>query len=80
MAFTHGTSSGYCHHGCRCVPCTAANRDRVRRTTQMPIREDKHGTLLNYARGCRCPACYDAQSASNRLTRTRRAAGWRGVA
>lgn len=80
MAFTHGTASGYRTRGCRCDPCTAANRERGRRTREMPIRADKHGTLLNYARGCRCPACYAAMVAKNRLTRARRAAGWRGVA
>ncbi|GAA4929055.1 hypothetical protein GCM10023224_05590 [Streptomonospora halophila] len=28
----HGTPGGYTHHGCRCDPCTAANRENCRRT------------------------------------------------
>jgi uncharacterized Zn finger protein len=31
---THGTATGYAKHGCRCVACTRAQRERMREYRQ----------------------------------------------
>lgn len=40
---THGTTSGYDHHKCRCRPCTSAKTERMRRYRMSKI----YGTQEN---------------------------------
>lgn len=62
---THGTTTGYGWHGCRCAACREAvrvdarERSRVRRGGAVPSHV-AHGTanaVNNY--GCKCDACRD---------------------
>lgn len=63
VAVTHGRYSTYTH-GCRCAPCTEANRLYSRTIRKLRLerrREAPHGTLSGYKNwGCRCRACRKA--------------------
>ena len=72
----HGTRGLY-GSGCRCQPCTEANRTYAReyvrrraraiREMMQPISEAPadHGTWSNYGKGCRCTRCREAQREEN---------------
>ena len=75
---THGTQSGYKHHGCRCAECRAAHAAAERRRragrprpARKPRPVPEHGTSARYARGCRCDDCRAARAAQNRACRAR---------
>ena len=58
----HGTYSRYTHHGCRCEPCTIANRNyhacQRERLASRPRSDVPHGTAGGYANWCcRCQEC-----------------------
>lgn len=58
---THGTPSGYAYHGCRCLACTRAQRERMReyrlrRTNAGPT--DAGATTLGTTE--KCPGDVDA--------------------
>ena len=67
----HGTRASY-SDGCRCEPCTEANRiysreysrrkARAIREMLQPIAEGphRHGTETSYMKGCRCTRCKTA--------------------
>ena len=71
----HGTASKY-NTGCRCEPCSAAQRARNRAwrdaVAGLPAVFVPHGVggYRNY--GCRCETCKAAGSAANREYRERR--------
>jgi hypothetical protein len=75
---THGTATGYTHHGCRCEACTTANTERAQqqRAARYARREEadfKHG-LSGYSNwGCRCQVCRQAQSKAYAVYRERAA-------
>jgi hypothetical protein len=61
---THGTSSGYNHHRCRCEACKgyrhaldARRRDRLVADPNDPA----HGKVSGYSMGCRCEPCSAAR-------------------
>lgn len=70
----HGTEGGYSNHGCRCTPCTEANRaaqaeDRQRRRGG-DIPDYVHGTTNGYSNYCcRCDECREAHNAAARARR-----------
>jgi len=76
----HGTTAGYVTWTCRCVPCTAANTDYLRRLRSSdltrPIRVPiPHGTVTGYTyHRCRCAPCAEASAAANRDRDLRRMA------
>src|SRR5690606_38882749 len=70
---THGTWSGYIHHGCRCVPCTEAAsayrnewwaRNRTKQVKKPAAKKVSnvllHGTIKMFKEGCRCEVCLRA--------------------
>lgn len=65
-----GSGSAYANYGCRCVPCTEANRVRVVRRRAERSADDPgvaHGTRGGYINwGCRCVPCTRANSAYRR--------------
>lgn len=84
MSSEHGTKSRYVHDGCRCVPCTEANRDAIARKNRdrraqtaanggiAPI--DPHGTASTYGNwGCRCDPCTRANAEASVRQRARNA-------
>jgi hypothetical protein len=76
-----GTHASY-HRGCRCKPCTEANRIYYRGCRAKMVERLKadptlaeHGKAATYANwGCRCDPCKAAQSAANRQQAERRKA------
>ncbi len=74
----HGTTNGYGNHGCRCAPCTDANRtsharylEKVRSEGSLIGGNVTHGTSYRYDVGCRCDACREAHNAKSRATKQR---------
>ena len=78
-ATTHGTTSAYTNHGCRCGECRAAhaaqqreyyaaNRERIaeRRREAVASGSVPHGTYSAYTSGCRCDQCRAANAAYRR--------------
>lgn len=67
---THGTTTGYTWHGCRCADCTGAMRDKARERRGVlhgpPKPPPAHGTHAAYQRGCRCADCTEANRAVHR--------------
>lgn len=71
----HGSRTSYTA-GCRCAPCTEANRvyierwrrrrgvEQLQRGTFAP-----HGTRSRYTRGCRCDECTEANTTYERARR-----------
>ena len=65
---THGTTSTYTNHKCRCLPCTIAWRDecaerREARKRKLDAGEIivSHGSTSTYTNyGCRCEDCTEA--------------------
>lgn len=74
----HGTANGYNNLGCRCTRCRSAWAERQRARSRQPVRPDKHGTNLNYRRGCRCDPCrleHNARCLATKRRARERAAG-----
>lgn len=73
----HGIG-GYVNWGCRCDVCSAAGSAANAAMRARPAREDKHGTPLNFARGCRCGRCVAVGNPSGiqRGSRTHGLAGY----
>lgn len=65
-----GSGSAYANYGCRCEPCTEANRVRVarrraERSADAPgVVHGSRSTYLNW--GCRCESCTQANSVYQR--------------
>lgn len=80
----HGTRGNY-RAGCRCEPCTEANRiysreylrrkARAIRELQQPVSQgpQRHGTNASYMGGCRCTRCKTAaqEARRNRINGTK---------
>jgi hypothetical protein len=73
---THGTVSGYRHHGCRCGPCTVAHREALRAYRKArglpggnPQKVAQHGTRSGYQTGCSCRLCRNAERDERRRQR-----------
>jgi hypothetical protein len=63
----HGTRSRYINGGCRCDPCTEANRTYTAalrdRLLKRPVPPGAHGDSSTYTNwGCRCARCRQAHS------------------
>lgn len=79
---THGGSgTAYANYGCRCNPCTQANRVRTqrRRLERLPDEAPRgsHGTVSTYNNwNCRCGDCLRAKSDENRESAAQRGERW----
>jgi hypothetical protein len=82
----HGQRRTYNYYGCRCGPCTVANRDFVAQQTEQRRSERVevdgrwvhpraiHGSVSAYRNwSCRCEACTAAHRAAVAALRARRA-------
>lgn len=78
----HGTSGGYCNHGCRCDACRDAHRlahkrhrtnryaERVEVGDQLVHLSAPHGTVRAYDYfGCRCDDCRSTHARRRRAQR-----------
>lgn len=81
----HGTVAEYAR-GCRCEPCTEANRESHARTVArmkakgLPEGDPRHGRYATYQSwGCRCVPCAAAASQRNRAYLLRRNPNSRNV-
>lgn len=63
MSYTHGTSTAYFDHGCRCDPCREYHNSRVARSRAERLASGNlnHGTRSAYDAGCRCGECREAR-------------------
>ena len=83
--WNHGTASGYSNHYCRCIPCTDAYNEVMRKYRSWygrlgvhgprPYSTPTHGTHTEYAKhGCRCDLCRIAERDYRRSYRAQRKA------
>lgn len=71
MSRAHGERRTYVA-GCRCAPCTRANRIALRAyRARAATNVRSHGTSAAYGRGCRCHECRAAWARWFKLYRER---------
>lgn len=71
---THGTTTMYGNHRCRCSECKAANaayQRELRRRYAAEGGRGEHGTYYRYDTGCRCNRCREAHNEKSRKTKQR---------
>lgn len=73
----HGDITTYQSWSCRCRECVDAAaeyaQDRRIAALKSNFANERHGTAGTYNLGCRCGACTDAKTASDRRSKARRA-------